>query len=105
MKLKFKVQPYQTLAVESVVECFAGQTNTSGMAYRIDPGRMGLQLEVTGFKNTELQLTDAQLLDGTDQKQRVDLYSCRPCKPLTPAPLPQGARGKIMNKIMKYLST
>ena len=25
MKLKFKVQPYQTQAVDSVVDCFAGQ--------------------------------------------------------------------------------
>ena len=39
MKLKFKVQPYQTSAVESVVDCFAGQVNTSGITYRIDPGR------------------------------------------------------------------
>jgi len=38
MKLKFKVQPYQTNAVESVVDCFAEQVNTSGIAYRIDPG-------------------------------------------------------------------
>ena len=38
MKLKFKVQPYQTNAVESVVDCFAGQVNTLGIAYRIDPG-------------------------------------------------------------------
>ena len=38
MKLKFKVQPYQTNAVDSVVDCFAGQVNTSGIAYRIDPG-------------------------------------------------------------------
>lgn len=34
MKLKFKVQPYQTVAVESVVDCFAGQPNTSGVTYR-----------------------------------------------------------------------
>ena len=25
MKIKFKVQPYQTNAVDSVVDCFAGQ--------------------------------------------------------------------------------
>lgn len=31
MKLKFKVQPYQTNVVESVVDCFAGQVNTSGI--------------------------------------------------------------------------
>ncbi len=38
MKLKFKVQPYQTNAVEAVVDCFAGQVNTAGIKYRIDPG-------------------------------------------------------------------
>ena len=38
MKLKFKVQPYQTIAVNDVVDCFAGQPMRSGLAYRIDPG-------------------------------------------------------------------
>lgn len=39
MKLKFKVQPYQTAAVDAVVDCFAGQPYASGPAYRIDPGQ------------------------------------------------------------------
>lgn len=47
MKLKFKVQPYQTNAVESVVDCFAGQPMTSGLTYRIDPGRIA-QVSVQG---------------------------------------------------------
>ena len=46
MKLKFKVQPYQTNAVNDVVDCFAGQPMTSGLTsgltYRIDPGRKAL---------------------------------------------------------------
>ena len=78
MKLKFKLQPYQTSAVESVVDCFAGQVNTSGMSYRIDPGfsktRSGqvqpALLEPTGFKNADLQLTDAQLLANIHAVQR-----------------------------------
>lgn len=41
MKLKFTIQPYQT-AVESVIDCFAGQVRSSGMAYRVDPGRKKL---------------------------------------------------------------
>ena len=28
MKLKFKVQPYQSDAVDAVVECFSGQPNS-----------------------------------------------------------------------------
>lgn len=81
MKLKFKVQPYQTSAVESVVDCFAGQVNTSGIAYRIDPGvnkkllaqgptLPGMEVELTGFKNADLQLTDAQLLTNIHAVQR-----------------------------------
>ena len=39
MKLKFKVQSYQSNAVEAVVDCFAGQPGSSGLRYRIDPGK------------------------------------------------------------------
>jgi type III restriction enzyme len=30
MKLKFKVQPYQTHAVDALADCFAGQPKSSG---------------------------------------------------------------------------
>jgi type III restriction enzyme len=81
MKLKFKVQPYQTSAVESVVGCFAGQVNTASLAYRIDPGmnkKLAAQgpvlpcfdVEQTGFKNADIQLTDAQLLTNIQAVQR-----------------------------------
>ena len=81
MKLKFKVQPYQTNAVDSVVDCFAGQVNSSGIAYRIDPGvnkkllaqgptLPGMDIEQTGFKNADIQLTDAQLLANIHAVQR-----------------------------------
>ena len=33
MKLKFKIQPFQTSAVESVLDCFAGQVNTLLICY------------------------------------------------------------------------
>ena len=77
MKLKFKVQPYQTSAVESVVDCFAGQVNTSGIMYRIDPGRVvkgktiGSTVETdTGFKNADIQLTDTQLIENIHAVQK-----------------------------------
>lgn len=39
MKLKFKIQPYQTDAVQAVVDCFQGQTpQHGGIRYRLDPG-------------------------------------------------------------------
>jgi type III restriction enzyme len=78
MKLKFKVQPYQTNAVESVVDCFAGQVNTAGLTYRIDPGYRKNEaghveqslFEQSGFKNADLQLTDGQLLENIHAVQR-----------------------------------
>ncbi|OQX29352.1 MAG: hypothetical protein B0D92_04335 [Spirochaeta sp. LUC14_002_19_P3] len=59
MKLKFKQQPYQTQAVESVADCFKGQPNAAGLSYRIAPGvtKSGAQgytqkrlFEESGFK-------------------------------------------------------
>ena len=98
MKFKFKVQPYQTNAVESVVDCFAGQVNTSGITYRIDPGMNkkllaqgstlpGMDIEQTGFRNSDIQLTDTQLLANIHAVQRRQnlslsdrLVESRPCK-------------------------
>ena len=78
MKLKFKVQPYQTTAVESVIDCFAGQVNSAGVTYRIDPGRKKISdseyvdnlHELQGFKNADCQLSDAQLLANIQAVQR-----------------------------------
>ncbi|MDX6342011.1 MAG: type restriction enzyme, partial [Trebonia sp.] len=39
MKLQFKVQRYQTDAVDAVVDICAGQPKHDGVSYRVDPGR------------------------------------------------------------------
>jgi type III restriction enzyme len=71
MKLKFKVQPYQTNAVNDVVDCFAGQPMTSGLTYRIDPGRQAQTSAFEdGFKNADLALTDVQILENIRSVQR-----------------------------------
>ena len=71
MKLKFKVQPYQTHAVESVVDCFAGQPMTAGLTYRIDPGRTAqVSAFDEGFKNADLALSEAQILENIQTVQR-----------------------------------
>lgn len=81
MKLKFKVQPYQTVAVDSLVNCFAGQSNTTGVKYRIDSGvakdkfgSAGWDLSnQDGFKNADLALTEYDLLKNIQQVQRAQL--------------------------------
>ncbi len=71
MKLKFKVQPYQTQAVTAVVDCFAGQPMSSGITYRIDPGRKAQTSAFEeGFKNADLALTELQVLGNIKDVQR-----------------------------------
>ena len=75
MKLKFKLQAYQTQAVEAVVDCFKGQPQTTGIQYRADPGiakPRGQQslLDDSGFRNSDVALTPAQLLDNIHSVQR-----------------------------------
>jgi type III restriction enzyme len=71
MKLKFKVQPYQTNAVDAVVDCFAGQPMSDGLRYRIDPGK-GVQTSAfdEGFKNEDIRLPDGALLTNIQEVQK-----------------------------------
>lgn len=74
MKLKFKVQAYQSAAVNAVVDCFAGQPYTASTSYRIDPGRRQQLLDDHGFRNADLQLGHDQLLRNIrDVQQRQGL--------------------------------
>jgi len=71
MKLKFKVQAYQTNAVEAVVDCFAGQQRSDGISYRIDPGRSKqIKAEEAGFKNADLQIPKSEVLKNIQAVQR-----------------------------------
>ena len=78
MKLKFKHQPYQAAAVQAVIDVFAGQSPASAaaMSYRMDPGAAKKGTEDLfavggGFKNTDLTLSDTDLLGNIHQVQRA----------------------------------
>jgi type III restriction enzyme len=71
MKLKFKVQEYQTNAVDAVIDCFAGQPKSNGLRYRIDPGKVAQARAFDeGFKNEDIRLTDVQLLTNIQSVQK-----------------------------------
>lgn len=78
MKIQFKLQDYQTNAVDAVVDCFAGQPLISKLSYTIEPTPVpadGTQPlldveELEGFRNAELRLTTSQLLANI---QRIQL--------------------------------
>jgi type III restriction enzyme len=77
MKIKFKSQPYQTDAVDSVVDCFQGQPFTGNTIYRVDPGRTVQQaLAEDGFRNADIALSADTLLKNIrkiQQRQNLPL--------------------------------
>src|SRR4051812_17908901 len=72
MKLQFKIQAYQTAAVDSVVECFAGQPRNDGVSYLIDPGKRAQERleEDAGLRNAQIALDGTQLLGNIQEAQR-----------------------------------
>ena len=73
MKFKFKIQQYQTEAVEQTVNVFAGQPSKTNAQYRRDlgktKGRIVYDEEYVGWRNADVELTDKQLLDNIRQMQ------------------------------------
>ncbi len=73
MKFKFKIQQYQTEAVEQTVNVFAGQPSKTNAQYRRDlgktSGRIVYDEEYVGWRNADVELTDKQLLDNIKQLQ------------------------------------
>jgi len=75
VKLQFKVQKYQTDAVDAVVGVFEGQPRTDGISYQIDPGRVRINTSAalfsdSGLRNAEIALTEIQLLENVHEVQR-----------------------------------
>ena len=78
MKFKFKIQDYQTEAVDAVVKVFEGQTFNDKVSYLRDLGKQGRAVQTamfeedvnyidsdgSGFENAQIELSDAQILDN-----------------------------------------
>lgn len=83
MKLQFKIQQYQTDAVESTVDIFNGQPNQGLLEYKMDQGKvyvidngkrieqkgMGFSEYDTGYKNGDIVLYEVELLKNIHQIQ------------------------------------
>lgn len=73
MKLQFKVQGYQTEAVTSVTDCFAGQPFSGPERYRIDPGSSAsidvLMYESFGQRNAPLAIKGTDILRNVQEVQ------------------------------------
>lgn len=75
MKFKFKIQQYQTDAVEATVNVFAGQPSKTNSQYRRDlgktKGRIVFDEEYVGYKNADVELQGPQLLVNIQQQQAI----------------------------------
>lgn len=80
MKFKFKIQQYQTDAVEQTVEVFNGQPSKFPMRYTRDLGIRKLQRQAqlfeekeddTGYRNHDVELSSKQLLDNINAMQSL----------------------------------
>ena len=92
MKLKFKKQQYQTDAVQSVVDCFKGQPNSSGRKYQVDQGQEAAgQVELystfdgTGFKNSDLLIDPLENIQAVQKAQNLEVSQAKvrhksPCR-------------------------
>ena len=80
MELQFKKQAYQTLAVNAVVDCFEGQSDTSGVKYTIDPGRVAkgqqsldYEDQSGGFKNEDVHVNVLGNVQKVQQQQNLNI--------------------------------
>ena len=74
MKFKFKIQQYQTDAVESTVGVFNGQPSREAFQYRRDLGKMqkgqyALDADYAGYRNADIELSDQQLIENVRLQQ------------------------------------
>lgn len=74
MKFKFKIQGYQTEAVENTTAIFTGQPNRDATHYRRDLGKiksgvMREMLDDDGYRNADIELSSAQLLGNLHSVQ------------------------------------
>lgn len=115
MKLKFKTQAYQTVAVQAVVDCFKGQPPASAesISYRIDPGKAKKGVEdlfvESGFKNADLKLTDVALLESITQVQHqqnlplssslIDFYTINGSRERIPATTQYKETAKTVSRL------
>ncbi len=97
MKFSFKIQQYQTDAVEAVVNVFKGQghynnvnyirdhgkqvkTNNYQISFDLDQDEIDLSNpnDITGFKNEEIELTDEKILENVHKIQTYNNIKLSP---------------------------
>ena len=75
MKFKFKIQGYQTEAVDNTTAIFTGQPNRDASKYRRDLGKQTATIRFDGdddgYRNADVELSSQQLLDNLHAVQTL----------------------------------
>ncbi|MCM1077900.1 MAG: DEAD/DEAH box helicase family protein [Bacteroidales bacterium] len=76
MKFKFKIQGYQTDAVDNTTNIFVGQPNRDPSKYRRDLGKRGsgvirFEGDDDGYRNADVELSSKQLLENLHSVQTL----------------------------------
>lgn len=72
MKFNFKIQKYQTQAVDALVKCFEGQQFSDKINYKKDKGVINdgeFGFDEIGYRNAKIGLTDKELLENIHKVQ------------------------------------
>lgn len=72
MKFNFKIQKYQTQAVDALVKCFEGQQFADKINYKKDRGVINdgeFCFDEIGYRNAKIGLTDKELLENIHKVQ------------------------------------
>lgn len=80
MQFKFKIQPYQTNAVDAVVRVFEGQPKIENSLYTFDKGNISNDKKglfddievVNGFGNAEIRLSEENILENVKNTQYLN---------------------------------
>jgi len=96
VKLKFKDQKYQNEAVQAVVDCFAGQINTTEREHIVLHGKKDTNVfdkrddDIDVFKNAKIRISEEKLLENIRAVQQIQKL-----------PLSNVVNGKIQNTFPK----
>ena len=80
MKFKFKIQPFQSEAAESIVKVFSGQPKQGSFKYRRDIGKRKAQATIDeqdiefemGYRNADVEVSKEQLLKNIRSVQTAN---------------------------------
>ena len=99
MNFKFKIQQFQTDAVENTVSVFAGQPSRDSFQYKRDLGKkaatqLTFDEDYAGYRNSDIELSDDQILEN--------IHLIQDSQDIKQSPKLVGDLGKLLKRGRSY---